>query len=120
MHARSVVPSILALLVVSPLAAANLSVSPTSHDFGSVPSGQRKSFTIRVANDGVVQRTIPVRSSSPHFTVNDSSLVIPGKKSVSLVVSLSDKTPAGSQSATITIDDGRDAVRVDVRANVSA
>jgi hypothetical protein len=108
------------LLAGDSLHAANLTVSPTSHDFGNQPFGQRKTVTIRVTNDGIVQRKIPVKSSSPHFGVNDTSLSIPGRDFVNLIVSLSDKTPPGAQSATITIDDGKDAIRVTVRAKVEA
>lgn len=120
MNAHRAIPLALVLFAGSPLQAANLTVSPTSHDFGTVAFGQRKTATIRVENDGIVQRKVPVKSSSPHFTVNDSSLVIQGKRFVNLIVILSDKAPAGAQSATITIDEGRDAVRVDVRAKVEA
>jgi len=120
MNAHRAIPLALVLFAGSALHAANLTVSPTSHDFGSVAFGQRKTVTIRVENDGVVQRKVPVKSSSPHFTVNDSNLVIQGKRSVSLIVILSDKAPAGAQSATITIDDGRDAIRVNVQARVEA
>lgn len=107
-------------LPAAPLGAARLEVSPSSHDFGNVPAGQRKIVTIRVANEGLLARTVPVRSSSPHVTVSDTSLAIPGKRSVSLSVAISDKAPAGALSATVTIDDGKDAVRVEVRANVQA
>ncbi len=118
MKLRTLVSTALSLVVAGPLLAANLEVSPTSVDFGSVPFGQRKTETIRVTNDGRLTRKVPVKSSSPHVSVNDTSLQVEGKGFKNLIVILSDRAPSGALAATITIDDGKDAIRVNVRANV--